>query len=246
MAKYKVWALHLCYNDPRIIEKSIRQYWATTSPDVETVHVFVDQHWPVDYPKFRQEIDKLAKECRGVVLDPGKNLGLARGHHWALSQLAIPDNAAICCYDPDSWPTTQNWDERMADVFVSNEKIAWVSAWHYHSDREMLTENKGIDLGGGVYQVKTPVMNSVSFMRRGWIRKTGGITEVNPLYGGCEVHTWSRLEDWKWVFVRDCVETVFPYPELICTEYRDWKWATAVLGEPQIEFGDWLKKKGLS
>ncbi len=244
--RHKVWAIHLCYNEPEIIERSIQQYIATSSPEIETIHVFVDQHWPLFYASFAKSIRALASEIPGsIVLDPGKNLGLHEGFNWALSQLPIPDNAGVIGYDPDSWPVTPGWDLAMCRTFVRDSKAAWISLWHPHAQRELIEEGKGLLLGYEVL-VKRPVMNSVCMFRMEWLRKCGGLTEQLPYYGGLEIHQWARLEGWKWIFLCGFVEDFWPWPDMVNVNYREWKWATTHGREQQIEFGAWLRKKGLS
>lgn len=246
MARYKVWAITLCYNEPSVIETSIRQYRATSRDDVETVHVLVDQSWPVGDALGRAaRLKALASEVNGVYLDPGRNLGLAKGFNWAAAQFPIPDNAMLIGYDGDSWPVTPGWDGAMADLFVQRLDVAWFTLWHPHADRELLAERRGTDLGDGTVQVNSPCINSVCGWRMGWFRKSGGIQELQPFYGGLEVHTFKKLEGWKWIFLKNFREDYWPYPEMLNPHYRTWKHVTNHGGEKQIEFGDWLKLKGL-
>lgn len=245
---FKVWAVSLCFNKPEVIRQSLRQYRATSSPDVETVHVLVDQHWPLDQPKTSQELRSLADELGGLYLRPERNLGLARGFNWAVNQLPIPDNAGIIGYDPDSWPVDPCWDLAMCDAFVRFPEAAWFSLWHPHAERELIADRRAKEIfPGTLYEVTSPVMNSVCMIRKKWFREVGGFHEENPLYGGLEIHMWRRLEQSKakWIFLRNYREAFWPNPEILDTRYRDWKWATTHGREPQIPFGDWLKKRGL-
>lgn len=244
MARYKVWAVSLCYNDFEVIGMSLRQYRATSSPQVETVHVLVDQHWPLGGDSRASKLRGLAESMGGLYLDPGANLGLARGFNWAVSQLPIPDNAMIVGYDPDSWPVDFGWDEAMCDLFVARPDVAWFSLWHPHAQRELLEENRGEDLGDGTVRAKSAVMNSVCGWRKKWFREVGGLHEVNEKYGGLESHTFPRLGNWKWIFLKNFREDYWPKPEILNGDYRTWKWATTHGGEKQIDFGDWLILKG--
>lgn len=239
----KVWSISLCYNDPAVIRESILQYRRTKHPDVETVHVFVDQHWPIDYSEFKSQVMALTEEVGGVYLDPGRNLGLTAGFNWALGQLAIPDNAGVIGYDPDSWPVTPGWDMAMCRALVSDPELAWISLWHPHADRELLEQRRGRDLGDGKVLVKSAVLNSVCMWSRGWLRECQGIYEKLPYYGGLEVFTFPRLGKRKWVFLKDYREDFWPMPELLNPLYREWKWATTHGGQKQIEFGTWLKQR---
>ena len=244
--KYKVWAISLLYNDPAIIIKSIQQYKKTSDQNmVQTQHVFVWQHWPLGG---KGELQFLAEELGAIWLDAGENLGLHRGFNYALDNIQIPDNAGVIGYDPDSWPVDYGWDRAMCEFFVSDPKSAWISLWHPHAERELITEGRGLVLKENpkVVQVKSPVMNSVCMFRKGWLRECGGIHEVNPYYGGLEVHTWNRLKDWKWLFLKDYREDYWPNPEMVNPLYREWKWVTTHGKEKQIEFGEWLKKRSAS
>jgi hypothetical protein len=133
----KVWSISLCFMDAEIIHDSIEQYYKTKHPEVETNHILVDQHWPINYSKQKRALELIAKKFGCQLLDPGKNLGLHEGFNWAWRQQAIPDNAMVIGYDPDSWPLDDGWDMAMAKAFVGSERIEWLSLWHTHCERQV-------------------------------------------------------------------------------------------------------------
>ena len=231
----KVWTVSLAYTSLDIIEESIAQYYATKHSDVETVHLLVDQHWPLYARDRAARLRDLCQKFGLTYLDPGKNLGLHDGFNWALEQVAIPDNAMVIGYDPDSYPVTKGWDMAMCDLFVAYPWISWLSLWHQHCDRQIIEEKAAgpeLYLGGlrnvRCFPVKRAVMNSVCGIRRGWLRSVGGLTEGNKFYGGLEVAMWEKLQQTKseWVFLPDYKE-IPHFQDRMEPLYREWKWAHA-------------------
>lgn len=246
----KVWTLSTAYNEAWIIRESIERYYDTKHPDVETVHIMTDAHWPIDYPNWRKEIERLCAKFGILLFDPGSNLGLHGNFNFAWNKLAIPDNAMVIGYDPDSWPDTKHWDKAMGDIFNERPKVGWLSLWHPHSSREIDEEGKKIRdeviAGHRVAVLQRPCMNSVCGFRQGWLRKIGGLFEQNHYYGGLECDMWAKLTDnqMEWVFLRDFTESL-PFVDRQNMLYRDWKWNYAHLKTTKDDFGTWLKKKGL-
>lgn len=242
---YRTLTISLVYNRPEIVEKSIEQFYRTTL--VPTTHVLVDQCWPLEREKMEHVFQRLSERHGCQILRPGKNLGLARGFNWALDQVPFPDNGAVIGYDPDSWPVTQGWDLALCQAFDKYSEAAWFSLWHPHAERELLAEKRGhVDESDpSIVWADRAVMNSVCAFHRGWLAKVGGLRELNPRYGGLEVHTWPRLVEAKrrWLFLRDFREEFWPWPEMVDLNYRLWKIATTQGGEVQIDFADWIKKK---
>ena len=241
---FQTLTISMAYNRPQIIRSSIDQFYKTT--EVPTTHLIVDQCWPLEREEMEHVFKYMSQTYGCKILRPGKNLGLAKGFNWALEQESFPDNGGVIGYDPDSWPVSPGWDLAMCHKFVSHPSVAWFSLWHPHAERELLTEKRGERQEDGTVRVTSAVMNSVCMFRRGWLRACGGLYEANALYGGLEVHMWKRLQDHKqgWLFLPDYREDFWPWPEMIDTRYREWKWATTHGGEPQIEFGRWLQLKG--
>lgn len=242
----KVWTISMCYNDEEIIHESIEQCYATKDPTVETVHCLVDAHWPIDYPKFRRRIEQIAAKFGCVLVDPGRNLGLHGNFNFAWSRFAIPPNAGVIGYDPDSWPITPGWDRAMGEVFDANSKIAWLSLWHPQASRELIQEGRSqrteVLAGKKIHYLARPALNSICMFRQAYLSQTGGIIEKTPYYGGLEIHMWEHLKasNWEWVFLEEFKEALH-FLEKQNPLYRHWKYATTHLGQPQIEFGEWLK-----
>lgn len=245
--KYKVWSISLCYNDPKIIEDSLNQLQATRDKENVDMHiVMVDQHWPIDREKNKKELERIAKNCKATLLDPGKNLGLHHGFNWAVNQLSIPDNALIIGFDPDSWPVDFGWDKAMCDVFVEDASVVWFSLWHPHATRELLNEHKS-QPGHQVpsqrtIQVTAPVMNSVCGFRSSWFKKVGGLTEPSKYYGGLECAMWDKVKaHGRWIFLPDYKEELH-FQDVVNPLYRAWKWHHAHEGYPH-DFVQYLKDK---
>jgi hypothetical protein len=226
----KVWTITLCHNDPGIIEDSIARYYATKSPDVETNHILVDQHWPLGRADTKSRLQALAEKFGCTYLNPGKNLGLHDGFNWAVNQLAIPPDAGVIGYDPDSYPLTEGWDMAMCQAFVNDPTIAWLSLWHTHCDRQMLDEGAGVEAAviGGIKTLRAsrPVMNSICMFRRRWLSMVGGLHEGNAYYGGLEVDMWYKLGVNKWVFLPEFKEDL-RFHDRVDPIYREYKWEHA-------------------
>lgn len=247
MSQYKVWAIHLCHNDPDIIEESIEQYLKTKSQNmVETVHVFLNQHWPINYQDFEDRIKSLSQRVNGIYLDAGKNLGLHDGFNWAVNQLQIPDNAGVIGYDPDSYPVTQGWDLAMCKVVTDNPRIVWVSLWTPHTKREIEERNsikwsKKIN-GVLAVSIKGPLLNSVCMINRGWLRSVGGLTEPSKFYGGLECAMFPKIKDMEWVYLPEYEEKTW-FQDRVNPLYRQWKWEHAIKGTAPMSFEDWVKAR---
>jgi hypothetical protein len=244
---YTVWTISLCYNDPDIIEESMRRLIETTSRDVNNNIVMVDQHWPIDRENTRDKLIRIADDVGATLLDPGKNLGLHGGFNWALFSQAIPDNAMVIGYDPDSYPDTPGWDKAMCDLFVADEKIVWMSLWHPHATRELITEKKSKPFerisGHRIREVSAPVINSVCGFRMGFLRATVGLTEPSKFYGGLECAMWESVKKHgRWVFLEDYVERLW-FHDRVNPDYRDWKWEHAHRGYP-YDFSHYLSERG--
>lgn len=235
----------MCHNDPNIIEESIDQYLKTKSKtQVETVHVFLNQHWPIQYEDFERRIKKLAESVNGVYLDSGKNLGLHDGFNWAVNQLGIPDNAGVIGYDPDSYPVTENWDLAMCKVYDANPRAVWISLWTPHTSREIEERNtiKWSKRFGGIQavSVKGAHLNSVCMINRGWLRSVGGLTEPSKYYGGLESAMFPKIGDMEWVYLPDYHEKIW-FQDKVNPLYRKWKWEHAITNSAPMSFADWLK-----
>lgn len=247
----KYWAFSLCYNEPWVIRESLTQYYKTKSPVTEVTHVLVNHHWPISSAKFEQEIAEISKEFGCILLDPGKNLGLARGYNWAVSQMKVPDDALVVGYDPDSYPMTPGWDWAALEVMNAVPSIGWVSLMHVHANTELYERRKGdasrFIKGIQITPINAACMNSVCGIRGAFFNHHGGFQEVNPLYGGLEVHTYPKVKEagYEWVFLNNYAESEH-FTGKIHKDYVKWKWDTAHLGQPQIDFGEWLKKNSLN
>lgn len=247
----KVWTISMCFMDADIIHDSIQQYYATKSLEVETVHVLVDQHWPINYTQHKHDLELIAKKFGCHYTDPGKNLGLHEGFNYGWRKFAIPDNAAVIGYDPDSWPVTPNWDMAICKLFNARPEIAWFSLWHIHAQRQIVSEGNGgvLEEAAGIkfHRLKRPSMNSVCAFRQEWLRTVGGLFEQNHEYGGLECDMWDKLHStkkWDWVFLPEYQETADLYSRMNPL-YREWKWKYAHTKEFRGDFASYLKSLGV-
>jgi hypothetical protein len=227
MGRYRVLTISLCHNSPEIIRESIAQYYRTKSQEVDTHHVLVHQHWPVRPHATAKALEQIAKEFGCQLIDPGKNLGLARGFNWALDQVSFPNNGGVIGYDPDSWPVTLGWDLALCEVMVHRPGTVWASLYHQHAFDEVHGRGKLSQMGRtqGVKweSIKQAAMNSVCMFSRGWLREIGGLHEEHRFYGGLEVCTWPKIPKEGWVFLPEYEERpkFFDEQEPL---YKAWKW----------------------
>jgi hypothetical protein len=247
MSRHKVWAISLCFNDPKIIRQSIDRFYQTKHPDVETVHILVDQHWPIGYANLRSELESICRDYRCTLLDPGRNLGLQKGFTWAWKQFAIPENAGVIGYDPDCTPFTENWDMSFCEVFNAQPDAAWLSLmntrcapeWPTRCERELKVA------GHNLIHLKHPTVNSICMWRQSWLMSEGGIFEENPLYGGLESMMFWRMKSkgLNWYILKD-VHEIDELREQENMLYREWKWRSAHLGTipKDKDFATWLKE----
>jgi hypothetical protein len=241
----KVWTISLCFNDPQIIRQSIASYYATKDPRVETVHLLVDQHWPIGYAKLRTELESIARDYRCILLDPGLNLGLHRGFNWAWGQFNIPDNAGIIGFDPDCIPTTPGWDMKMCELFCAKDDAAWISLMNPRTLSEVKARmDIEVRLGGHfAFRMKHPTVNSICMFRQRWLRECGGILENNPFYGTLEMAMFPKLGKNFWYIMRDVYESDGNRDQENHL-YREWKWRTCHEHTIPVtkDFATWLRE----
>jgi hypothetical protein len=212
-------------------------------------HIIVDNHWP----KNRPELIQIFIDCldRGAkILKPERNLGLAGGFNYALDYLksiGLQNDDVIIAYDPDVFPETLGWGKAFVDV-LKDKSVGWASVWNVHTEREMNNKAHTVEMING-YKVSVltePVLNSVCAFNAKFLIESKGAHENYPYYGTFEIAMWKYLveQNLKWVFLNDYKEG-WAIEEYVDLDYRTYKWNTAHLGEEQIEFSEWLKKKGL-
>lgn len=235
----------MAYNQPWIIRKSIEAYYATKDPRVETVHILIDQHWPIGYAKLRAELESIARDYNLVLMDPGRNLGLHKGFNWAWRQHAIPDNAGVIGYDPDCIPSTPGWDMKLCEIFCAVPEAGWLSLNNPRTQEELQgrTDLETIVAGQHIARLSHPVVNSICMFRQKWLIETQGIHESNPFYGTLETTMFPMLPPFRWYVLKDVMEG----DSLRDTEnllYRQWKWDTCHTKKIPVDkdFGTWLRE----
>lgn len=232
----RVVAISLCFNNPRVIEASIRRFHFTKNPNLPVEHVLVDQCYPLpDKRTVAAKIEELAAEFPDItVLKPGKNLGLHKGFNWAISQLNLNTGDIVIGYDPDCNPVDPGWDMALVTA-LQHPQIAWASLWGVNAERELgdrgFTEFKVAQVR--VRKTHTPAVNSICAWKYDFLRESRGLHEPSEFYGGLECAMWPELNrqgKW-WVFLPDWREN----EEIMCRQdaiYREWKWKHAHEGWP--------------
>lgn len=241
----KIWSFSLAYNEPWIIRQSIDAYYNTHDPSVETVHVIVDAHWPVKYANTRAELESMCRDYKCILLDPGKNMGLANNFNWAWKQFAIPDNAGVVGYDLDCRPITKGWDRAMGELFMAQPDAAWISLMNPRGMAELLPCMHGeVRIGNHLaFKMKHPVVNSICMFRQGWLGKIGGISEYNPFYGSLEICLFPKLGNYFWYIMKDIHEGD-GIRDQENTLYRLWKYNTCHAKTIPVDkdFGTWMRE----
>lgn len=244
-----IYVITLCYNTEPMMRASLKRFEETFGiPRNRFKHVFLNQH----YPRYQNETKALIQELETLentlVLDDGKNLGLAAGWNYCLSKIDLKPDDIVFAFDPDCFPAVNGWGYAMERV-MKDDNFWWLTCWTPHTERE--TSERGfVDLevnGVRVRRTKAACLNSVSCFKGQFLLASAGMHEQNKWYGGFEVSMFPRLVKYgkHWGFLKDFHEEHAP-DGLIDIDYREWKWVTTHGSErgKQIEYGEWLKKNG--
>lgn len=240
-----------CFNDPKIIRKSIEQYYKTKSPHTVSTHALVDGHWPIDYLGFRKELESIAEEFNCIVIDPGSNLGSTPNFNYAWKQLSIPDDSGVIGYDPDCFPLIQDWDLALYDMLKGVTSVGWVSLMNTRAKEEIYpnrVKKRGMLIRVLADQIKytnvsCPTVNSICAIRQKWIKSEGGMFDQYQYYGGVESNMYPKLKarGYDWAFLEDYTED-----DRLRNEspriYTDYKWQYAHDRSITCDFETWLKQ----
>ena len=226
----------------RIWAQSLRAHFCTKS--LQTEHFFIDQHYPIDETMNRQRLRELCHTYGVKVLDPGENLGLAKGFNWALQQIGVKDEDIVIAYDPDVHPLTPGWDSALVDVLRWKDDVVWASVCSDQMEADILSKphRQHKIARHDVLQVRAPVMNSICAWKGKFLNAAGGLSEPNAFYGGLECSMWNILEknDWKWVFLRNFREDPAIHWQQD-DQYRKYKWEHAHLQKWKGDFKSFLE-----
>lgn len=244
----RIVVITLGYNPVEMQRASFKRFEETFGiPRSRFEHLIVDQHYPRDRAEIQKFYVEQSQNENVRILDPGKNLGLQGGFNYALEEARLSSNDIVIGFDPDCFPVENGWGWAMERV-MADRSVAWSSLWGIHTERE--TKERGFNdyqiQGLNVRRTKTPVVNSVCCWQADFLRAAGGLKDGHKYYGGLECVMWPHLEAQKrsWVFLKDYREEAAP-EELVDKLYREWKWVTTHGTEEQIEYGDWLRKRGV-
>ena len=188
-----LWTITLGYTDTAVLAASLERYNATTI--METKHILVDHHWPIDPWTTRHSILMLAEKYNMTVITPYKNLGGHGGFSWALRQLPLRHEDYVICYDSDSNPLTLGWDHAMRRVLDIDPTIGYLSLMPEGIQSRDDWSKEMISL----FEVWTPGtvdMFNVTMFRASFLAKTGGIvSDLTKYYGHIEVAMAKRASE---------------------------------------------------
>lgn len=197
----RVFAITLAFCNPKVLERSIRAFYASRNPDMELEHVIVDQHYPMHRKETAVLLASLAGEFGIRVLDPGKNLGLHAGFNWAMCALNPRDEDIIIGYDGDSLPISPGWDMALVRAIDGTKtqhgkKVVWSTLGNPRTIKDI--NLRGFDKATAdgyldIWLTRTSITNSVCAWRYGWLRSVGFLHEPRAFYGHLEAEMWGRM-----------------------------------------------------
>lgn len=245
----RVFAISLGHCNPSVWARSAAQFYATAGFDKPSrflstfEHFWLDQHYPLGD---RSDAHGVCKRYGIRVLDAGRNLGLHDGFNHVVRELGPRPGDLFVGYDPDSWPVTPGWLQRMVEVAATAKRVGWISLMNPVSRREMGERGfKPEQLGDLVlWETLAPVVNSICAWPAEFLLSAGGLREPLQYYGYLECAMWDELrkQGKRWVFI----DSVWEGQELVGAgdpEYREWKAKYAHARETNLSFGDWLKTR---
>lgn len=249
----KVYIISLGYNNAAVMKAGIgRMYETMALKPEEFTHVILDQHYPIRRSEVLNLFDGFRKNYGATVMDAGSNLGLHHGWNWVCDRLPLEEEDVVIGYDPDSWPVQPGWDLAMVDALQhwKTTQCPWVSVtsevvWHMPNAR---FEEWQL----GRYKMLTPIshpcwVQSVCGFVWGPLKAVGNFVEPNPLYGDLEKTLAPKYAalGYKMAWMLDYHDEIRRLDGHEDAEYRNWKYATAILGEPQVPLEEWCEKKGI-
>ena len=231
-----------------MMKRSLEQFDKTVGlGDDEFQHILVDQHYPILRESIKSLIAERGEIKNTLVVDPGKNIGLANGVNFALKSVPLTNDDLVILFDPDMNPITVGWGRAMKSVH-QEKSVAWTTCLFDGAKSDMNQIGKGFKAvtinGIDCRKIVAPVINSCCMLKASFLIASGGAHESNPYYGGFECHMWPYLvkNNLSWVFLEDYWEDC-SWPELRCQNYAEYKVATTHGGEKQVEFTEWVMEK---
>jgi hypothetical protein len=247
----KQWVITPAFCKAKLLEGQLAHL--DTVMDRERHHqVIIDQHYPVDKERNREEIRELAAKYKCTLVDSGGDLGLHHGFNNAtIKQLNIPSEDFVIGCDPDDRPSN-GFVDHFTRVLVSDPKMAaicatfWVIDMRYtegvFKNREETIDGLRVWIHPGV-----EMFNVVGF-NWNWLKSVGGFSQPNNFYGGLEMHLHRKWTEKKMRYgylpsVRSDAQFIDRGDAtLFDPEYRQYK--DAHLAGFTGSFEAWLKKEG--
>lgn len=211
---------------PEILETALRRYRETA--ELESEHILVDHHWPLDYWKTRHKILDLAEKYGCRVMSPLENLGGHGGVSWVLKNLPLKPEDVVIGYDSDSNPAVSGWDKAAIDVLSADPSLAIVSLaseFFWATPGRDHTEEK--IAGHTVVFPDDYAVQNVTILKGSYCLAVGEIRGLRNFYGYTENIMWAETKKrgWRMGWLKDYHEDHCPIPHH--PWYVDWKWAHA-------------------
>lgn len=111
----KIFTITLAYNQPWIIEQSIKQYYLKNGIKPHK-HFFVNNHYPlIDHDKNEKFLKHLSHQYNLEYIDFGENKGLEQSIY-SLGKYISEDDLSII-YDCNNFVLTHNFDSKMFELY---------------------------------------------------------------------------------------------------------------------------------
>lgn len=213
-------------------------------------HVVIDNHYPVNKEKNREEIRSIAHQYGAIYVDSGFDRGLHDGINNAMKFVGVtPEDTFIGC-DPDDRPSP-GWTEALLAVRKADPKIAVLALNFWVIDMRKKQHGLPVKSVAGhnvIYHPSVECWNVAAFDLK-LIFESGGFREPNKYYGGLELalqEAWRKkgqclayLEHIR----SDAAVVDRNDPRVYDADYGTWKLDHATKGFTE-SFETWLKQRG--
>lgn len=223
-----------------MLDQALENYYKTA--ELKTRHIFLDNHYPINKSKNKEEYKRICNKYGMEYHDAGKNLGLHEGFNHALTKSGFSRGDIFIAFDADSYPINPGWDRALVDT-LGEQDIVWASMQTSNSPHETVGKSfeERIVKGRRVWIVPSPITNGCSAFRGDFIFDAGGVSEYSDWYGYLENAMFDRLGDKKWGFLPDYFEST-KLTLLHDKEYTAYKWALAHARTTTLDFESWLNQ----
>lgn len=230
-----------------LLEDFLTYLYSTFSVPNGTIHVLIDNHYPINKSRNRDQIKSLAKDFKCIYVDSGKDLGLHEGINHAIQQVGIKKEDQFICCDPDDRPTPGSF-KAIHEVMNADKNIVVCSTLCQEVDWSKSPVRLQSIAGYQVYIHPTVEMWNVSGYNLEFVFSVGGFNEIYPYYGGAESYFYDHYrknKNYKIAYLKDYKSSEVYLdkqdPFFFDPEYRLWK-NDAVTGYKH-SFEKWLSEK---